>query len=167
MSVAVESSVISHWDHLVEGMQYSTQDFYTALEQAIASRQIPDLKVSRVEIKEGGLLSAKRLYLRVWRKKLMFDVCGAPFGNAFFFSWWLTELPSGCLAFLLAVPVVRQFTLLFVRPWTYFKLDTAYMFQQSVHAAVMEVLDDITKAKGLRTLSEAERKPIMRDFFQR
>lgn len=167
MSVAVESSIISHWDHLVEGLQYSPQEFYAALERAIASRQIPDAKVSRIEIREGGILSAKRMYLRVWRKKLVFDVCGAPFGNAFFFSWWLTELPSGCLVILLLIPVIRQITLVFARPWTYFKLDTAYMFQQSVHAAVMEVVDEITKTKGLKTLTEGERKPIMHDFFQR
>ncbi len=166
MSIAVESSVISHWDNLVEGLHYSTQDYYYALERAIASRQIPDVTVTRIEIKEGGILSAKRLYLRVARKELHFDICGAPFGNAFFFSWWLTELPSGCLVTLLSIPVIRSWTWFLARPLTYFKLDTAIMFQESVHFAVMEVIDQITDAKGIRALTEVERKPIMRDFFR-
>jgi hypothetical protein len=41
------------------------------------------------------------------------------------------------------------------------------MFQQAVHASVMEVIDGMTQAKGLRALSEADRKPILKDFFQR
>ena len=167
MPIAVEQSVISHWDHLIEGLHYSTQEFYADLNRAIVARKIPEATVCTVEIKEGGLLSAKRLYLRVGRKKLRFDICGAPFGNAFFFSWWLTELPSGCLAFLLSIPIVQSWTWFLARPLTYFKLDTAFMFQETVHTAVLEVIDQITEAKGMRALSDEERKPIMRDFFQR
>lgn len=167
MPVAVEPSVLSHWDHLAEGVQYSPQEFYTAVERAIADRGIPDSFVTRIEIKEGGLLSPKRLYLRITRKNLRFDICGAPFGNSFFFSWWLTDLPSGCLSVILSIPVVQVWAWVLARPLTYFKLDTAFMFQESVHSAVLEVVDQITEAKGVRVLSDEERKPIMRDFFQR
>ncbi len=52
-------------------------------------------------------MSADRIYLRISRKMLAFDVCAAPFGNAFFFSWWRRELPAsnglGCLATLFAL----------------------------------------------------------------
>lgn len=50
---------------------------------------------------------------------------------------------------------------------TSFRHDTALMFQESVRAAVLEVVDGITKAKGLRALSELERKPILTSFFNR
>ena len=62
--------VFSHWYHLFENVQYSAEHFYTAIAQAIASRDIPDTTCGRIEIKEGGILSAKRLYLRVSRKDL-------------------------------------------------------------------------------------------------
>jgi hypothetical protein len=38
------------------------------------------------------------------------------------------------------------------------------MFQDAVHNAVLEVVDCITASKGVRALSEAERKPIMKRF---
>ena len=41
------------------------------------------------------------------------------------------------------------------------------MFQGAVHSAMLEVIDEITNTKGLRALSEAERKPILTDLFKR
>jgi len=38
------------------------------------------------------------------------------------------------------------------------------MLRAAVHAAVLEVVDGLTAAKGLRSLSEPERKPIMREL---
>ena len=158
------SDVLSHWYHLFGELQHSPQEFYEQLEQAIRIRNLPDIKIGRVEIKEGGILSGKRLYLRVYRKGHIFDICGAPYGNGFFVSWWLTEIPSGCLSILLSIPVINLMTWVLVRPVTYYKMDTALMFQQSIHSAVMEVLDGLTSAKGIRALSEDDRKPIMKGF---
>jgi hypothetical protein len=53
------------------------------------------------------------------------------------------------------------------RPVTYFRIDTALMFQATVGASVHEVVDEITRARGGRPLSEFERKPIMREFFSK
>ncbi|GMW03100.1 MAG: hypothetical protein AMXMBFR84_42360 [Candidatus Hydrogenedentota bacterium] len=159
--------VISHWDCLLEGFHCSTQQFYDVVEQAIAKRKIPDTQVSRVELYESGFLSAKRLYLRVWRKNHFFDICGAPFGNSFFFSWWLSEPPIGCFGICLALPLLDKIAWVFAPRMTYFKYDTALMFQESVHSAVLEVVDHVSKTKGIRALSEGERKPVMRNFFDR
>jgi hypothetical protein len=41
------------------------------------------------------------------------------------------------------------------------------MFQAAVKAAIEEVLDGLLKAKGLRALTDEEKKPIMRGFFGR
>lgn len=159
--------VISHWYYLFEGLQQPTQDFYARLEEAIKERNMKDVKILRTEVQEGGILSAKRLYLQVLRKSLVFDVCGAPFGNGFFVSWWLRDPMSGCLGLLLRLPIISYLVAWFVRPYTYYKIDTALMFQQSVHSAVLEVLDQITSQTGMRALSETERKPVMKEFFAR
>ncbi len=148
--------VFSHWYHLTENLQESALTFYGAVEEAVKRRQLTDVKISRVDYREGGILSAKREYLRLQRKNLIFDICSAPFGTGFFVSWWLGE-PVG---FLRSLPFFRPVL-------TYYRLDTALMFQESVSSAVMEVLDGITKAKGLRELSEAERKPLLRELFKR
>ncbi len=88
-----EATVISHWHHPIDNFDTSTMEFYAAVEQALQPKQIPDYYVSRIDWREGGLLTARREYLRIGRGKLAFDICAAPFGTGFFFSWWLAELP--------------------------------------------------------------------------
>jgi len=228
MPPAAPSVIISHWYHLIENFQASPKDYYTAVEAAIQQRQIPEAGTTSVDWKEGGMFSAKREYLRVTRDKLVFDICGAPFGNGFFFSWWLGELKGANLFQMIAVvfglfivgllavavlsaistaifgsflgllltiagiplvflligilirenPVGIEDTILEIpvlgfiygwlfRPATYYKTDTALMFQEMVHAAVLEVIDQMMGAKGKRALSELERKPIMKEFYRK
>lgn len=219
MSTASTARVISHWYTLIDNFQASPKEFYAAVEAAVAERQIPEAETSRVDWHEGGILSARREYLRVMRGRLMFDICGAPFGRGFFFSWWLAEprSPLGPLALLIfilycifgiaisfklfgfffgfffaviglptlfwlfvkfmsttregwddplvAMPLFGPLYERLFRPRTYYKMDTALMFQEAVRQSVHEVIDNLTKAKGIRALSEAERKPIMSNFL--
>ncbi len=217
------SSIISHWHHPIENFQTSPLEFYAAVEQALQPRQIPDISTSRVDWKEGGILSARREYLRIQRGKLVFDICAAPFGTGFFFSSWLTEPPPthglsfAFLIFLAGIAVFGILTQVFgfiigffltligfpllivvggylvrrgdfgveiedtilaipffgplyeriFKPVTYYKMDTALMFQSAVHGAVLEVVEKLLSAKGVRAMSELERKPIMRGLYQR
>ena len=88
------------------------------------------------------------------------------FGTGFFFSSWLGARPHGCIGLLLLVPVLNILVAVLLRE-TYYKVDTAMMFRESVQNAVFEVIDDLTTAKGVRPLSELERKPVMRNFLHR
>ncbi len=161
-------TVLSHWYQLLEGFQDTTpQTFYAAVETAVEGRQLPDTKRSRVTYAEGGMFSAKREYLRVQRREHLFDICGAPFGNGFFVSWWLGEVPSGLLLIFGEIPILGALARSFVRPGSYYLADTAQMFQSAVHSAVLEVVDQMTAAKGVRALSELDRKPVMRDLDRR
>lgn len=90
-------TVVSHWSKLLEGVQESPQAFYAAVTEAVKKREIPGVQVSTVEWPEGGPGSAKRLYLRVERGDDVIDICGAPFGNAFFASSWLCAPPPNLL----------------------------------------------------------------------
>ena len=91
--------VEGHWHSLIEGFATSSLDFYELVKAGIARREIPDLKISQVEWKESGLGSGKRTYLRVSREGLNFDICAAPFGTGYFFSWWLAKIPRILLDF--------------------------------------------------------------------
>lgn len=210
--------VNSHWLRSIEGLQASPKAFYASVEEAIT---LPSVNYCRIDWKEAGLFSAYREYLRVLREKNVFDVCGAPFGNGFFVSWWsgvmtpsafgpslaalaivssfylMTTISFGIeigllftiiglisaflligivmnqnpgedwIAYILAIPVLgRLFELMFLPP-TYYRIDSALMFQESIRQSVNEVIDAMTKAQGLRALSEDERKPIFREFFGR
>lgn len=206
--------VISHWYMLMENFETSGMEFYQAVEAALQERGVPDITTSRVEWQEGGLATARREYLRIQRSRLAFDICAAPFGKGFFFSWWLARIPQqygivllGAISFgllilysilwqalgfflaTLAMPVLLGVLGLLIRdgkiqaeeailevpiigslyerifsPSTYYRLDTALMFQESVRNAVMEVVGELRNEKGLRALSEAESRPHVREL---
>jgi hypothetical protein len=220
MSQTSPDTVLSHWSTLVENFQTSPLGFYQAVEIALKRRNIPETENIRVDYKEGGLLSASREYLHVTREKLVFDICGAPFGTGFFFSWWFAEerpklnpfvrvlvifgflgiagwmlleigivIGTVMFSFILGVglwianqsasegqfnddiirtlPILGTLYLWLFKPGTYYRIDSMEMFQQAVHNAVLEVIDQMTTEKGLRSLSELDRKPVMERFYDR
>lgn len=213
---SLETPVLSHWHKQVDNFQTSSLDFYTAVEAAIKERNLPDVRVSRVEYQEGGILSPARVYLRIERGRYAFDICAAPFGRGFFFSSWLVEPKPkirawGLLIFLLALAILRfiplnfagcavalvvLFVLLlvaligvrggwflsedfilsvpylgwiyehFFSPATYYRYDTALMFRDSAHSAVLEVVDGVLGEKGLRALAPEDRTHVMRSLVR-
>lgn len=184
--------VLSHWYLLMEDFEASAMEFYSALEDGVRRRNLPETSMSRVTWQEGGLATAKREYLRVTRARLAFDICAAPFGNGVFFSWWLARIPQrfaivllglivfgGMIAFgilwsvfgfsvsvvllplafiglglliregtipveeaVLEIPLIGALYQRIFNPPTYYRLDTALMFQESVRNAVMEVVGE-------------------------
>jgi hypothetical protein len=78
--------VLDHWISFADGLSLSSQEFYSTVEKELADRKIPGMEISQTEYAEGGLLSDKRIYLRMIRERLAFDACAAPFGKTFFFS---------------------------------------------------------------------------------
>lgn len=111
-----QPEVLSHWFSLVDNFQYSSQSFYASIEEELRTRQTPGLMISRVEHREGGALSHKRIYLRLARERFAFDLCAAPFGQTFFFSLRFMEVPRGgwlriIIPFLLVALVYEAETL--------------------------------------------------------
>ena len=89
-----KADVLDHWISFAQDFQLPSADFYDAIEKELDARKVPGLEKSRVEFAEGGLLSDKRVYLRMVRERLVFDVCAAPFGTRFFFSCRMAEIPA-------------------------------------------------------------------------
>ena len=86
--------IVHKWWYVVQlDFEASTEEFYSAIEQDLAARELQGLELSRVEYAEGGLLSAQRAYLRMSRERLLFDVCSAPFGTSWLFSCRFSEIP--------------------------------------------------------------------------
>lgn len=82
--------------------------------------------------------------------------------NLGMFKWLLVVLAFIGFLGVVGFGILRP--LFFPPRLTYYRVDTAEMFYQAVHVAVLEVIDDLSTAQGLRLLSEAERKPVMRDY---
>src|SRR5579862_4478336 len=81
-----KDEVLQHSLVIAPSFSYSPKEFYDAVEKELAFHELPGLDISRVEYAEGGLLSDRRLYLRMIRERLAFDACAAPFGTDYFFS---------------------------------------------------------------------------------
>jgi hypothetical protein len=109
--VAQPAEVISHWHQSIEGLSTSSQDFYASIEKALQVKEAPGLRLGRSVTSEGGVLSAQREYLSVGYQRFTFEICGAPFGKDFFFSWWLTKRSPSASAFwglliLIGLPIL-------------------------------------------------------------
>lgn len=153
--------LVSHWSKLIENFQYSPLEFYKLTEEALKRRQIPDIKISRIQLKESHIFSAKREYLRIERDDILIDVGAAPFGTGFFVSERVgIDMRPGCLGICLG-PFYR----FFFKPDSYHRIDLIIMYQTAVHCAVLEVMDGIISEKGLTPLSELERKPVMHSLL--
>lgn len=111
-----KTDVLNHWIAFVDGFQATPTEFYNALELELAARKIPSMAMSRIEFPEGGLLSERRIYLRMLRERLVFDVCASPFGTGFFFSCRTSEIPvkMGLFEVLIALVVAGILVVLFL-----------------------------------------------------
>jgi hypothetical protein len=89
-----KGEILDHWISFADGFTFPSQEFYERIEKEISARQIPSMDMSRVEFAEGGVLSARRTYLRMIRERLAFDACAAPFGNVYFFSCRTIYIPA-------------------------------------------------------------------------
>ncbi len=102
-----------------------------------------------------------------------FRIFGAFFGLGFLVLGFLglgaliSQGEAPWHAYVFAVPFLGQLWERLFQPLTLYRYDTMLMFKSAVHKAVLEVIDGLTDAQGLRRLSDDERKPIMRDFWRR
>lgn len=186
--------VVSHWAKLFEGIHVSSVELYSLVEQCMKSRDVPDFQASRVDWHEGGAFSDKREYLRLNRGVMDYYICAAPYGTGFFVSSrlmtpkginWLLVIAVALFGVLLVPFILIKIFGFFLgliltlgaavagiiyvinlNKLTFYRIDTAHMFQQAAHQSLMEAIDQMTKTAGLAPLSETERKPVMHELFR-
>ncbi len=93
----------SAWSVLAPNFDTSTDAFYTLIREAIQEKRVPDVQISEIEFREGGVASAKRRYLRLRREYHVFDICSAPYGTSWFFSCRFGEYPMTLRVWEIAV----------------------------------------------------------------
>lgn len=162
-----ERRLHAHWNQLLDGLKYSTKDFYQLLEEELQKHNITGLIAVEQEYQEGNSFSASRLYLHVVWKEYRYDICFAPFGNGMFVSWWMYSEPSGFERFLYGIPGIGESLAHSLYPYTYYRIDTADMFMTYAQKSVLTVVDKIMKEQNLRLIPENDRKPVLKDIFSR
>lgn len=170
MGTVTPTTVVSHWNKLIEGLQQSSDEFYREAEKNIKEHQLKDVATERVNLSEGGFFSANREYLQIRRKEFVYHVCAAPYGTGFFVSSWLGEKEAGFWAWLCGLRYVGWFFALLrslTKPLTYYRIDQGMMFHAAMHSAVTRALDTVLEQRSMKPLTELDRKPVMRDLFER
>jgi len=150
-----------HWNHFFSDLQFSSNEFYTLVEEKVKAHDMPDVRMGRVNYAESSIISNKREYLHIERKEDIFDICAAPFGNGFFVSYWLGNPSHKVRDWAMNVPFLGTA----VEGWqgtTYFKVDTACMFRSAVVGCIKEAVEEITSQKGLRGLTENEQLAMIK-----
>lgn len=134
---------------LLNNMHFSAQEFYESVQQEVMDQQIKGVTFSRVLYSEGGILSARRQYLRIQRKEYVFDICCAPFSKGTFVSWWLGEVNVMPLRkYLVRIPIIG--------PWfrprnkTYLELDNEAMFKELIRSSFNKAVEHFSEVKGIR-----------------
>jgi len=86
--------VLDGWIDIAQTFNFPPQEFYAAIEKELAARKFPTMEISREDFSEGGLLSDRRVYLRMFRERLAIYACAAPFGTDYFFSCRTVHVPA-------------------------------------------------------------------------
>jgi len=86
--------VLDQWVAIHDNLSYSPQEFYETIVKELQARKIPGMEISHQEFAEGGLLSEKRIYLRLLRERLTIYACASPFGVGYFFSCRTVYVPA-------------------------------------------------------------------------
>src|SRR5438132_6546648 len=89
-----KGEILDHWIAFHDTLSFPPQEFYAAIENELTARKIPSMEMSREEFAEGGLLSDKRIYIRLFRERLALYTCAAPFGTGYFFSCRTVYVPA-------------------------------------------------------------------------
>jgi len=85
---------LDYWIFFADTFSFPPQEFYASIEKELTARKIPTMEMSREDFSEGGLLSDKRIYLRMFRERLAIYTCAAPFGIGYFFSCRTVYVPA-------------------------------------------------------------------------
>lgn len=160
MKPSVPELILTHYNCSLP-TQYSPEEFYKIVEEKITNHEVELIKTSRVDLHEKGAFSRKRTYLRARQGDLIFDICGAPYGNnMFFISYWLgQQQKKGCLVALFRwVPIIGDIIDRSSDKLSYYELDTAAMFQTFIHDLVLETTDEVAESNKVEPIPEEDRK---------
>lgn len=137
--------LLDHQVYQYENTQHKAEEVFAALERAFAGRGIPDIKTHRHEMKEGGMMSQKRSYLRITATPYCYDIGAGLYGPDFFVS-------------------VRKLSLGPPSLDTYYQQDIHCVKNTAVEALIERTVKDFVTPKGINTLSSEGQRPVLADF---
>lgn len=140
----IDGELLSRWQSALDIAACSPLEFYDLVADELASRDLPGLRFSYCQRKEGGWFSPKRRYLRVRFEKLYFDISASVVGKSLVVSWWLHKDLPGVTDLFAEIPGLGMLINRTVRATTYFHVDLIEHLQTTVHSVVVRVLSELS-----------------------
>lgn len=134
----IHSTTYQHFENL----QLSAQDFYVQVQSAITVYQFPEVTCVVSALSDNGWFASRREYLQVKYHSFTYNICAAPFGKNFFFSWRLQEYVSWWTRFSRWAEGRRE--------KSFYELDTEAMFSDSITSIVTALIEKIAQDHGFR-----------------
>ncbi len=158
------------WSHMMGNLEEDADLFYarlfTLLEARLAARPLPFSSLSigpRSLFATRTLLGGEALYLQANYRHLTYYVYACPMPGGLYVSTWLFSKMAGWGDH----PLLKWLLLWRLYRMTLFGFDALEMFHLTVHGAVLDLLDDYTRERGLAPLDEAARRPVLHGFYAR
>jgi hypothetical protein len=148
--MATEQTIHAHQSEYFEDLRLSAKDFYMLLKKMIEEYRYPEVTCTPVTLKEGGVFSSKREYLRISKDRYNYYVCASPFGKSFFISWWLQEDANASANFAARFGLLGRAMANRLESKTYYERDTELMFTASINSLIKRAVEKIKTDKGFR-----------------
>lgn len=161
---------LAQWSHAMPGLDEDADQFYARLfrllEGRLGARPLPfsSLTIGPSHLwATRTLLGGEALYLQARYQHLTYYVYACPMPGGLYVSTWLFSSMAGwedhfLLKWLLLWRLYRM---------TLFGYDAIEMFHLTVHGALMDLLDDYSRERGLPLLDEMARRPVLHGFYAR
>ena len=146
----------SHQYRIFENTSFSSQEFYETVKRAVAEKEYPNIKTSRVTYSEGTIVFGNREYLRIERLSSTFDICAAPFGKDYFISWWTGEVPNVGRKVLASLPWFGPALASAMYGKGLYILDAEVVFRDSVNQIIEDAVAAATNGRGVRSIQQKQ-----------
>ncbi len=158
------------WSHAMWNLDEDADRFYarlfTLLETRLAARPLPfsSLSIGPCSLfATRTLLGGEALYLQANYRHLTYYVYACPMPGGLYVSTWLFSKMAGWENH----PLLKWLLLWRLYRMTLFGFDALEMFHLTVHGAVIDLLADYARERGLPPLDEVASRPILHGFYAR
>lgn len=151
----------------LENYPVTPLEFFSAVEEVFASKQIDGAEVVRITRPTGAFFLERRIYLVIQFRRAAYIIGATPLGTNFLVTLRFTELPSRFLIILFQIPVLGNLFEFLIVPPTFYQDDVYRVFEQSVRSSVLEASNALAQMDiEIRPLTLDEQRPLLEEFYQ-
>ena len=161
---------LAQWSHTLGSIDEDADRFYARLfgllEARLDARPLPFSSLSlgpRRLFATCTALGGDALYLEARYRHLTYYVYACPTPGGLFVSAWLFSSMAGWEEH----PLLKWLLLWRAYQMTLFGADCVEIFHHTVHGALLDLLDDYARERGLPPLDAVARQPVLHGFYVR